>query len=143
MSRELYSQLCNVLLQNRRRGKTGESYVRSIHQIRLVNENDAVLPMTAATFVGLMSLAEQRGWRATAFTCSDFGAFSAADASRCAVVMLSALEDGVPPSIAVGGERSASRVCVHPDEVKRFIELCRDGGFWIRAADGATANEAR
>jgi hypothetical protein len=104
----------------------------STNWLRLVNENDKVLHMAQTSFVGLMSLAEQRGWRATAFTRENLGAFSATDASRCAVVLVSALEDEVPPMIAVGGGEGPSQVFVDPDQVKAFVEFCRNGGFWIQ-----------
>jgi hypothetical protein len=101
----------------------------------LANENDDSLFLTSTTFVALMAVAEQRGWRATAFTRNSLSAFSAADASRCAVILRSALEDGIPPTLTARDNPALLRIHVERDQLARFVAFCRQGGFWIREAN--------
>jgi hypothetical protein len=139
---ELYSQRRNASTQSRGRGRPLPQNPFSTHGLCLINENDEVLHMSEATFIGMMSLAEQRGWRATALTHGDMSAFAATDASRCAIVLWSALEDELPPMISVGGGGGLSQVCVNVQQVRGFVGFCRNGGFWIRSGVGEMAGGA-
>ena len=136
---ELYSQLWDDQLPARGLFRAGQYRLVSTKWLRLVNENNEPLSMAHSTFLALMSLAEQRGWRATAFTRGDLSAFSAADASRCAVILCAALEDGIPPIVAVGTKRTVSQLFLDHAQAKCFIDFCRQGGFWIRPVERETA----
>lgn len=127
----LYSQSWNDQLRALGSGRSDAHHGSSHIRLCLFNENDEHLAIGQVAFVALLCLAEQRGWRPTAFTRGDLNLFAAADASRCAVVLRSALEDGILPRVGAGEDVGAFPGRVERQQVEEFIEFCRNGGFWI------------